>query len=421
MRKITVLAMCFFAFSLVACNTTPSTPPEQTGPITFVNVRSGATVKAVMPNSPGATVNASSKVTSLRLELFRPDGTAWWHNDETGAMACITGIKGGVCNSWTTNYAPDGTYKLKAQAKLEDGTTVNAEVSFSVGNQVALPPSNTPPPPPGPPVSRPAWNDVRSWMREDANCKFNDLLNSKFDMITVSVRCTGKLLETGDLQRLKASGKWVLAYEDVSVAAPWDIRMWPGLVNAGSSFIKFQTSWGSYLADVTNDGWFRVLESVIRDDLARGYDGIWLDDCAAFWFDGGPNASNVDRYTSIIKRVRSLVNSIRPDVKLMCNTDANLIQSSTSRGSGFLEALDGITIEGFTYHCFGPGDCRANDPGRRADEEKWALEAQKKGEKVFTLDYAFSADTQRNAWSEARKRGWVPAVNQGNTIGIWID
>ena len=220
MQKRIVLAVCFFVFSLVACNSTSSVPPVQNGPITFINVRSSSTVKSVMPNSPGATVNPSIKVKSLRLELFRPDGTAWWHNDETGSMACITGIKGGVCNSWTTNYAPDGTYKLKAVAKLEDGSSVNGEVSFLVGNQVALPPSNTPPPPPGPPVARPAWNDVRSWMREDANCKYNDLLNSKFNMITVSARCTGRFLETSDLQQLKASGKWVLAYEDVSVAAP---------------------------------------------------------------------------------------------------------------------------------------------------------------------------------------------------------
>ncbi len=431
-KRLSVLILGVFILSLAACSSTPRVPsnptapepPTTVGPITFLNVREGGVVRAVMPNAPGASINVSWKVKGIRLELFRPDGTAWWHNDETGSTACITGLKGNVCNSWTTNYAPDGAYKLKVAAKLEDGSTINAEVNFRVGNQEALPPTSTPPSPPSPPsapVTRPAWNDVRSWMRQDINCNLQDVINSKFSMVTMSVRCTSKLLEPSDLQRIKASGKWVLAYEDVSVAAPWDSRMWPGDVNWNSPFIKFQTAWGSYLADVTSDGWFRVLEKVVRDDLARGYDGIWLDDCAAFWFDGGPTADNVQRYTNIVKRVRALVNSIRPDVKLMCNTDANLIQGSTNRASGFLEALDGITIEGFTYHCFGPGDCRANDPGRRSEEEKWALEAQKRGEKVFTLDYAYTPDTQRNAWSEARKRGWTPAIIQGATIGKWID
>ncbi len=258
-------------------------------------------------------------------------------------------------------------------------------------------------------------------MREDVGCNLNNILASKLQMVTVSVKCTGRYLDRADTDRIKATGKWLLAYEDVSVAAPWDDRVWPSMVNETSPAIKFKTNWGSYLADVTSDAWFRAVEKVVRDDLGRGYDGIWLDDCAAFWFEGGPTDASVLKYTNIVKRVRSLVDSIQPGVKLMCNSDANLLIGSVQRNTGFLQALDGITLEGFTFHCFGPSDCRANDPGRRIDEEKWALEAQKQGKKIFTLDYAFNATDQLLAWNESLKRSWTPAVNQGAMVGAYFD
>ncbi len=101
------------------------------------------------------------------------------------------------------------------------------------------------------------------------------------------------------------------------------------------------------------------------------------------------------------------------------NTNSNLIHGSLQGGSGYLEALDGITIEGFTYHCFTPGDCRANDPSRRSVEGDWAARAQAHGTKVFVLDYAFDPASQQYAWRETRSRGWTPAVNRGPRLGYW--
>ncbi len=434
MPKIsTVGLVLFFALALAACSTTPTpgsagtTPPPATAPATpaatlgFVNIQDGQTIQGILTQAPGASVKGAA-VSNLRIELYRPDGSQWWTREEKGALSCLTGLTGNVCNTWTTTAAPDNEYRLRAVATLTDGSSLSAELRFKIRNQ-NLPPATTPPAttPPASPSNRPAWNDVRSWMREDVGCNLNSVLASKLQMVTMSVKCTGKYLERADTDQLKASGKWVLAYEDVAVAAPWDDRVWPSMVNESSPAIKFKTSWGSYLADVTSDAWFRAVEKVVRDDLARGYDGIWLDDCAAFWFEGGPTDERVLKYSNIVKRVRALVDSIQPGVKLICNTDANLIIGSVQRSTGFLGALDGITIEGFTFHCFAPGDCRQNDPTRRAEEEKWALEAQKLSAKIFTLDYAFNAADQLLAWTESRKRSWTPAVNQGSTVGVYID
>jgi endo-alpha-1,4-polygalactosaminidase (GH114 family) len=430
--KYTVVVSGILALTLAGCGGTsvpvPNPTPVTNGPLSIINVLSGQTVSNIMANSPGASVKLpTEQVDSVKVEIFRPNGLRWWQRTEEGTFACITGVKDSSCNSWTTQNVPDGNYRLKATAALSDGTTLTAELSFLVKNQSSTPqtpPPGSPPPPPSPPsgpVNRVAWNEVRHWMRQDVGCDLNSVINTRFDMVTLSPKCIGRLLERGDLDRIKASGKWVLAYEDIAVAAPWDTRVWPTIVNASSPAILFQTQWGSYLADVTSDAWFRAVETVIRDDLARGYDGIWLDDCAAFWLQGGPTVERVNNYSNIVKRVRALVDSIRPGVKLMCNTDSELIKADVERSTGFLGALDGITIEGFSFHCFGPGDCRPNNEGRRADEERWGGEAFKRGEKVFVLDYAYSSGDQRYAWNEARKRGWVPAVNQGPTVGAFLD
>jgi uncharacterized protein (TIGR01370 family) len=406
---ILLLCLCLSLASVSSAQT----PATQTNPITFLNIFDGQFVQSVMPNSPGAVVNVPGGSKSLKVEIFRADGSRWWERHESGALACITGLAGDACSAWTTNHAPDGAYKLRATATLHDGSSLKSEVRFQIANTIPASPKQA--------TARPEWNAVRSWMRQDTLCKLPEILGSKFGMVTLSARCTGKLLEPAEIERLKASGKWVLAYEDVAAIGPWDRRVWPGRVSAASPFLKFQTAWGSYLTDVTSDDWFNVLEPIVRDDLARGYDGIWLDDCAGFQLEDNTSPENIARYITIVRRVRKLVDSIRPGVKLVCNTDRNLIRSSLEANSGFLELLDGVTLEGFTYHCFGPEDCRANNPERRTNDEYWGLEAQKHGQKVFTLDYAQDVAAQRQAWHESRLRGWTPAVNQGATLGFWLD
>jgi hypothetical protein len=39
---------------------------------------------------------------------------------------------------------------------------------------------------------------------------------------------------------------------------------------------------------------------------------------------------------------------------------------------------------------------------------------------VFTLDYAIGSSRQRTAWQEARRFGFVPAINQGRTVGAFM-
>jgi hypothetical protein len=163
---------------------------------------------------------------------------------------------------------------------------------------------------------RVAWSGIQSWMRQDNGCDFDHLERSRFDLMALAPRCVeGAALEHDDLARLKRS-KWVLSYLDIARAAPAEPRAWPKLVNERSPFIAGpRTPWDSYPVDVTSDAWFRVLETIVRDDLARGYDGFWLDDCAGYWETRDANADAVRDHTNLVKRIRQLVNSIRPGVR----------------------------------------------------------------------------------------------------------
>jgi endo-alpha-1,4-polygalactosaminidase (GH114 family) len=291
-------------------------------------------------------------------------------------------------------------------------------------------------PPNGP---RDAWKDVKSWMRQDSECDLGELERTRFDLLVVSSRCTGNELEADELKRLKRA-HWVLVYLDIARATEAEPRVWPRMVNPRSAFVeRTPTVWGAYPADVTSEAWFRVLEVLIRDDLERGYDGFWLDDCAGFWELRRVNEKSVIEHTNLVRRIRRLVDSIRPGVKLICNSDTTLIELDIGRSgdindlrntpfsagqagrTGFLAALDGVTIEGFTFNMTGPGRFnQENDDVRRSKQEKWFTAVRARGEMVFTLDYAIGSSRQRTAWQEARRFGFVPAINQGRTVGAFM-
>jgi endo-alpha-1,4-polygalactosaminidase (GH114 family) len=288
---------------------------------------------------------------------------------------------------------------------------------------------------------RVAWSGIQSWMRQDNGCDFDHLERSRFDLMALAPRCVeGAALDHDDLARLKRS-KWVLSYLDIARAAPAEPRAWPKLVNERSPFIAGpRTPWDSYPVDVTSDAWFRVLETIVRDDLARGYDGFWLDDCAGYWETRDANADAVRDHTNLVKRIRQLVNSIRPGVRLVCNADTYLVELDIGKTgtlgkngntpmpadqagrTGFLEALDGVVVEGFTYHLPSPGQFNVdNNPTNRVRQERWFSAVRERGERVFTLDFAMDANRQRRAWSESRRFGFIPAVNRGNVIGAFMN
>jgi endo-alpha-1,4-polygalactosaminidase (GH114 family) len=288
---------------------------------------------------------------------------------------------------------------------------------------------------------RATWTGIQSWMRQDNGCDFDHLERSKFDLLALAPKCVeGQALESDDLTRLKRS-KWVLSYLDIARAAPAEARAWPKLVNERSAFISGpRTPWDSYPVDVTSDAWFRVLETIVRDDLARGYDGFWLDDCAGYWETHNASADAVGAHTNLIKRLRNLVNGIRPGVKLVCNADTYLVELDIGRDgtlgkssntpmsadqsgrTGLLAALDGVVVEGFTYHLPSPGQFNVeNNPSNRSRQERWFSAVRDRGERVFTLDFAMDSFRQRHAWNESRRFGFIPAVNRGNVIGAFMN
>ena len=294
-----------------------------------------------------------------------------------------------------------------------------------------------------------AWSNIKTWMRQDTgfpNCKLDEIARSAFDMVTVSPYCDGKLWPRTEVEKVRQSGKWILAYVDISRVANWERRIWGSQVTANSDFITGQpASWGAYSVMVDHPGWWNALKTLLDDDLARGYDGFFLDDCAGYWEEqgymdpiakryvpGGPTPELRAKHTALVRKIRDYMNAQRPGIKLICNGDADLVQDDIGENgtamnagrpgkTGYVAALDGVVYEGRIYHATDTNSFGVEtSPGRRDYTDRWFKYLPTRSKGVFVLDYTNVPTQQTRTWTEARKLGFVPAVNIGSRLPLHL-
>jgi uncharacterized protein (TIGR01370 family) len=321
------------------------------------------------------------------------------------------------------------------------------------GCSVAVPKDITSPAVTSPRTAAPtngvAWNNIRTWMRQDngfPNCKLDEVAQSHFELVTVSPYCEGKLWPATEVQKAKDAGKWVLSYVDISRVATWERRIWGSQVKADSSFISGKpSSWGAYSVMVDHPGWWNALKTILDDDLKRGYHGFFLDDCAGYWeeqgyFDpiskrqvtGGATPELRAKYAGLVRKIREYLNSVRPGTKLICNGDGDLVSDDIGDGNGVMKAsrpgrtgyvgaLDGVVYEGRVYHAPNANEFGVEtSAGRRDYTDRWFKPLVTRGKGVFVLDYTKVDWQQRRSWSEARTLGFVPSVNIGNRLPLYM-
>ncbi len=224
---------------------------------------------------------------------------------------------------------------------------------------------------------------------------------SQFDVVDIDVEDGAANYEADDVAALKDKGKLVVSYLNVGSAEPFR-SYWPRV--EAYSLGKYP-GWPEFYMDVSKPG-FRnvVLNTVVPQILAKGVDGLFLDNV-----DAGSNVGKPAVTAGIVELVRQ-IRAAHPSLLLIAqSSNLRVLTERGSDGRPFYRYLNGLAREEVSvtyqggYH---------KVPAAESDAMLRTLAAwRSKGLTVFTLDYANSPELARYAIDRARAHGLVPYVS----------
>ncbi len=224
---------------------------------------------------------------------------------------------------------------------------------------------------------------------------------AKFDVVDIDVEDGAANYQADDVAALKAKGKLVVSYLNVGSAEPF--RSYWKRVEAYS--LGKYPEWPEFYMDVSKSGYRDViLNSVVPQILAKGVDGLFLDNV-----DAGSNLGRPAVTAGIVELVRQ-IHVMHPSLLLIAqSSNLRVLTERGADGRQFYQYLNGLAREEVSVTYQG-GYHRV--PSAESDAMLRTLAAwRSKGLTVFTLDYANSPELARYAIARARAHGLVPYVS----------
>ena len=240
---------------------------------------------------------------------------------------------------------------------------------------------------------------VRSWVSYYSGGQVPAL--SQFDLVDIDVEDGASNYTADDVAALKAKGKLVVSYLNVGSAEPF--RSYWSRVQSYS--LGKYPDWPEFYMDVSKPGYRDVLlKTAVPQILAKGVDGLFLDNVDAGW--------NVRR-PAVTAGIVELVRQIRaayPSLLLIAqSSNLRILSERGADGRPFYRYLNGLAREevSATYE-----DGYRKVPTGESDAVLRTLAGwRSKGLAVFTLDYANSPDLASYAIARARAHGLIPYVS----------
>lgn len=199
--------------------------------------------------------------------------------------------------------------------------------------------------------------------------------------------------------KTKASGgkRPVLAYISV------------GEAEEGRSYMKgSKQSWntgrtqgwsGNYAAKYWDEDWKRIVKSRVRDALAKGYDGVYLDRVDTYESTNAPGGSR-EQMVKLVKEVAAEARSKKGNAAVVVQNAEELLADK-----GYVAAIDGIAKEDL-YHGINHRGER-NSASNVNSSKSYLKSAKSQGKAVFVVEY-LNGDTADKVAGEARRDGFVP-------------
>jgi cysteinyl-tRNA synthetase len=250
-----------------------------------------------------------------------------------------------------------------------------------------------------------AWADralvrnAKSW-RYQLQGDVGGLASSNVDVVAVDLDGA-----KGSVARLKqkpgGGRRAVLAYIAIGEAEPWR-PYWKTCCAGGSpSWLtsRIQGWKNNYVVRFWEPGWKAIVAQRVREAMAAGFDGLYLDRVDT-WENISAPAGSRAAMISFVREVAAVARSIRGNAAILVQNGEELLTSDS-----YVDAIDAIAKEDLIHGI--------NHDGKRnaSADISWSLSllkrAQARGKTIFVVEYLSGSSAERVA-AEIRKHGFVP-------------
>ena len=197
----------------------------------------------------------------------------------------------------------------------------------------------------------------------------------------------------GDIQRLRAAGKTVLAYFSIGEAEDYRFY-WKSTWRPGKpSYIADENpDWpGNYAVQYWTSGWWtNALRPYLDRILAAGFDGVYLDRIDAYWWwydvEGVNYRTSANRMAALVEKIAAYARERAGEGFIVCpqNGEGILDDASTTYRDRYLAAIDAVGAESIFYNVWSAED-QAYRLGKLAQYEA-------AGKRILVIEYIDAAD-----------------------------
>jgi cysteinyl-tRNA synthetase len=198
---------------------------------------------------------------------------------------------------------------------------------------------------------------------------------------------------SGDIQRLRAAGKTVLAYFSIGEAEDYRFY-WKSTWRPGKpSYISDENpDWpGNYAVQFWTSGWWtNALQPYLDRILAAGFDGVYLDKVDAYWWwydvKGVNYRTSANRMVTLVEKIAAYARERAGEGFIVCpqNGLAILDDASATYRDRYLAAIDAVGSESLFWNYWS-----AEDQAYRLAKLE---EFNAAGKRAFLIEYIDAAD-----------------------------
>ena len=202
----------------------------------------------------------------------------------------------------------------------------------------------------------------------------------------------------------------VLAYLSIGEAERWR-SYWSSCCASGQpSWLTGRTQgWsGNFIVHFWEPGWKAIVRERVRQIMAAGFDGLYLDRIDTWENVKAPGGSRAAMIQLVIE-VANQARSLKGDAAIVVQNAEELLTSDA-----YVAAIDGLAKEDLFHGVNHDG--RRNPAGMVSESLRLLQRLKARGKTIFVIEY-LSGSTADSVRSEIRRAGFVPYFSNRSLTG----